>query len=258
MPDHLKKFARDAWRRLGRGYYRFFRERPRPPLSLAAAVRKRRGKAVIAEVKPRSPSRGDLLSGRSPGEVARLYQAGGAVGVSVLVDPDHFGGSLELLRRFAGLCLPLLAKDFVVAEEQLKAFHNAGADCVLLIQPLFARGYASCGLGEMIRAAHGHGLEVLVEVWDAQGLREALESEADLIGINSRDLTTLEVDIRRPIRVLREVAPRHTRPILALSGISSPEDIRSLREAGFSGFLVGTALLTADDPRAKLEELIRA
>jgi len=227
-------------------------------LSLTKAVRDHRGKAVIAEVKPRSPSRGNLLSGRSPGEVARLYQAGGAVGISVLADPDHFGGSLELLRRFAGLRLPLLAKDFVVAEEQLKAFRNAGADCVLLIQPLFARGYASCELREMIRAAHSYGLEVLVEVWDAPGLREALESEADLIGINSRDLTTLEVDIQRPIRVLREVAPRHTRPILALSGISSSADIRALREAGFSGFLVGTALLTAEDPRAKLEELIRA
>jgi indole-3-glycerol phosphate synthase len=258
MPDHLKKFARDAWRRLGQGYYRFPRGRLRATLSLTEAVRDHRGKAVIAEVKPRSPSRGNLLSGRSPGEVARLYQAGGAVGISVLADPDHFGGSLELLRRFAGLRLPLLAKDFVVAEEQLKAFRNAGADCVLLIQPLFARGYASCELREMIRAAHSYGLEVLVEVWDAPGLREALESDADLIGINSRDLTTLEVDIQRPIRVLREVAPRHTRPILALSGISSPADIRALREAGFSGFLVGTALLTAEDPRAKLEELIRA
>ncbi len=258
MPDHLKKFARDAWRRLGQGYYRFPRGRLRATLSLTKAVRDHRGKAVIAEVKPRSPSRGNLLSGRSPGEVARLYQAGGAVGISVLADPDHFGGSLELLRRFAGLRLPLLAKDFVVAEEQLKAFRNAGADCVLLIQPLFARGYASCELREMIRAAHSYGLEVLVEVWDAPGLREALESEADLIGINSRDLTTLEVDIQRPIRVLREVAPRHTRPILALSGISSSADIRALREAGFSGFLVGTALLTAEDPRAKLEELIRA
>ena len=258
MPDHLKRFADDAWRRLRRGYYRFPRMRPRPPLSLAGAVRKKHGKAVIAEVKPRSPSVGELLSGRTPMEVGHLYLAGGAVGISVLADPDHFGGSLELLCGFAELGLPLLAKDFVVAEEQLGAFHNAGADCVLLIQPLFSRRFTSCDLEEMIRAAHSYGLEVLVEVWDAPGLREALETEADLIGINSRDLSTLKVDIQRPVRVLREVGPRDSRPILALSGISSPADIRALRGAGFSGFLVGTALLLAEDPQAKLEELIRA
>ncbi len=252
------QFARSAWRRVETGYYRFPGERRRPPLSLQEAVERRRGRAVVAEIKPRSPTAGDLLRGRSPGEVARSFVAGGAVGISTLVDPDHFGGSLGLLRELAALGIPLLAKDFVVVEEQLEAYSKVGADCVLLIHPLFREGHTSCGLEEMIRRAHGFGLEVLLEVWDAPGLLRALESEADLIGINSRNLSTLEVDLRRPVEVLREVRPEDPRPILALSGISSPAEIRALREAGFSGFLVGTSLLLSPDPGAALRELVGA
>lgn len=252
------RFARSAWRRVEAGYYRFPAKRRRPPLSLREAVERRRGRAVVAEIKPRSPTAGDLLRGRSPLEVARSFVAGGAAGISALVDPDHFGGSLGLLRKLAPLGVPLLAKDFVVAEEQLEAYFEAGADCVLLILPLFREGHTSCGLEEMIHRAHGVGLEVLLEVWDAPGLRRALESEADLIGINSRDLSTLEVDPRRPAEALREVRPEDPRPILALSGISSPVEIRALREAGFSGFLVGTALLRSPDPGAALGALVRA
>lgn len=256
MPDHLRTFAESARRRVREGYYRVPGGRPRPPLSLAAAVRRDRGRAVIAEVKPRSPTEPDLLRGRGVGELARAYLAGGAVGISVLVDPDHFGGALAHLRELSGLGAPLLAKDFVVDPVQLAAYARAGADCALLILALFRRGHTSCGLAGMIREARALGLEVLLEVSSAGELEEALESEADLIGINSRDLSTLKLDPRRPIRIMRAVSPTDPRPILALSGISSPGEIRALREAGFAGFLVGTALLRAPDPAALIRELV--
>ncbi len=257
--DRLDGFARSAWARVRSGYY----SAPtwgatRPARSLAGAVRERRGRAVVAEVKPRSPTEPDLLRGRGVGELARAYLAGGAVGISVLVDPDHFGGSLAYLRELSGLGVPLLAKDFVVDPAQLEAYARAGADCALLIMALFRRGHTSHGPGEMIDRAHALGLEVLLEVSSAGELEEALGTEADLIGINSRDLATLELDPRRPAAVLREVAPRDPRPILALSGISSPEEVRALREAGFAGFLVGTALLRAPDPAALVRELAAA
>jgi len=226
-----------------------------PTRSLTRAVRARWGRAIVAEVKPRSPATPDLLRGRSVAEVARAYLAGGAVGISVLVDPDHFGGSLAHLRELSELGVPLLAKDFLVDPAQLVAYARTGADCALFILALFRRGHTSCGLAEMIDRAHALGLEVLLEVSSAAELEEALKSEADLIGINSRDLATLELEPRRPVEVLRAVVPDDTRPILALSGISSPKEVRALRDAGFAGFLVGTALLRAPDPEALLREL---
>ena len=256
--DHLDRFAEAALERVKRGYYRPQDGRLRKPLSLARAIASAQGNAIIAEVKPASPTAGDLLKGRGVAEIASTYTAGGAVGISVLVDPDHFSGALEHLRSLAGLGVPLLAKDFVVDPVQLAAFYRAGADCALLIVTLFERGYPSVELEQMIAHAHGLGLEVLLEASSKEELERALVTEADLIGINSRDLATLEVSLPRAMGVLQEVRPDPSRPILALSGISSGEEIRSLRKAGFSGFLVGTTLLVAEDPGEKLRELLAA
>jgi len=256
--DHLDRFAHAAWERVKWGYYRPRGDRLRKPLSLARAIAEAPGKAIIAEVKPASPTAGDLLQGRGVAEIAAAYAAAGAVGLSVLVDPDHFGGALEHLRPLAGLGMPLLAKDFVVDPAQLAAFHRAGADCALLIVTLFERGYPSVELAQMIAHAHGLGLEVLLEASSKEELERALATEADLIGINSRALATLEVSLERAMGVLQEVGADPCRPILALSGISSEKEIRLLRKAGFSGFLVGTTLLQAEDPGAKLRELLAA
>jgi len=256
--DVLDELVQAAWRRVEEGYYRPPGARERPRFSLAGAVRESWGRAVIAEIKPRSPTHPDLLRGRDVLELARAYSACGAAGISVLTDPDHFGGGLENLRLLSGLGLPLLAKDFVVDPCQLSAYQACGADCVLLIMALFSRKRTSLPLSDMIRRAHSLGLEVLLEASSEGELKAALESQADLVGINSRDLSTMEVDPGGPIRVLRGVSPAEERPILALSGISSPGEIRELREAGFAGFLVGTSLLLSRDPGAKLRELVGA
>lgn len=256
--DHLDRFAQAAWERVKRGYYRPQDVHLRKPHSLVRAIASAQGDAIIAEVKPASPTAGDLLKGRGVAEIAAAYEAAGAVGISVLVDPDHFSGALEHLRSLAGVGVPLLAKDFVVDPVQLAAFHRAGADCALLIVTLFERGYPSLDLDQMIAHAHGLGLEVLLEASSQDELERALATEADLIGINSRDLATLEVSLPGAVRVLHGVRPHPSRPVLALSGISSGEEIRSLRKAGFSGFLVGTTLLQAEDPGGKLRELLAA
>ncbi|MCD5408342.1 hypothetical protein LR090_03800, partial [Candidatus Bipolaricaulota bacterium] len=221
--DHLDRFAKAAWERVKRGYYRLRDGRRREPLSLARAIAEAQGKAIIAEVKPASPTAGDLLRGRGVAEVASAYAAAGAVGISVLVDPDHFSGALEHLRLLGGLGVPLLAKDFVVDPVQLAAFHRAGADCALLIVALFERGYPSLELDRMIAHAHGLGLEVLLEASSREELECALATQADLIGVNSRDPTTLEVSLDRAMRALDAARPDPSRPILALSGISSGE-----------------------------------
>ena len=256
--DVLDELTQAAWRRVEEGYYRASGGRVRPCSSLAGALRENWARAIIAEIKPRSPTHPDLLRGRDVLELARAYSACGAAGISVLTDPDHFGGSLKNLRVLSGLGLPLLAKDFVVDPCQLSAYQACGADCVLLIMALFSRKGTSLPLAEMIRRAHSLGLEVLLEVSSEEELKAALDSQADLIGINSRDLSTMEVDAGRPIRVLQGVSPAGGRPFLALSGISSPGEIRRLREAGFAGFLVGTSLLLSPDLGAKLREFTGA
>lgn len=255
--DHLTRFAEAAWERVRSGYYSGGK-RTRKVLSLFQRIGEVSGNAIIAEIKPISPTAGDLLGGRRIAELAAAYVAAGAAGISVLTDPDHFGGSLDSLAALSGLEVPLLAKDFVVHPVQLASFYHAGADCVLLIMTLFERGYPSADLGQMIARAHELGLEVLLEVSSEGELRLALDTEADLIGVNSRDLPTLKVSLSRAEEILRGLGPAPSRPILALSGISSKEEIHSLKRAGFTGFLIGTSLLRAHDPEGKLRELILA
>ncbi len=256
--DYLDRFADAAWARVRKDYYAPRAGSCRPRLSLSQRIKTAPRTAVIAEIKPRSPAGGELLGGRDARELARAYAGAGARGISVLTDPDHFGGSLDLLAKLADSGLPLLAKDFVVDPVQLAAFASWGADCALLILSLFSLGRPSLDLGGMLACAGELGLEVLLEVASGPELRQALATEADLVGVNSRDLATLEVDLGRAAAALEEVDPGGSRPVLALSGISSGEDIRWLRGAGFSGFLVGSSLLKAPDPAAKLRELVTA
>ncbi len=263
--DHLDRFAQDALRRVESGYYR---SAPPPgalppvqrPRFREAIERARRGGryAVIAELKPRSPSvaggDGDLLRGRDPRHVLKAYAEAGAVGISVLTDPDHFGGSLAFIGAAAQTGLPVLMKDFVLDPVQLDACARWGGSAVLLILTLFRRGYARCSLGEMIAEAHARALEVLLEVSDEGEYEEALTTRADMIGINHRDLATLELDLGKTERILR----RHPkdRIVWALSGIETPDKIRRLWEAGADAFLVGTSLLRTTKLKNRLQSLI--
>lgn len=262
--DHLDRFAEDALRRVESGYYRAAPppgalpsvQRPRFREAIVRAQREGRF-AVIAELKPRSPSPagGDLLRGRDPRHILKAYAEAGAVGLSVLTDPDHFGGSLKLLGMAARTGLPVLMKDFLLDPLQLDACVRWGGSAVLLILTLFRRGYASCSLHEMIAEAHARGLEVLLEVGDEGEYAEALTTEADMIGINHRDLATLKLDLSKTERILRK-HPKD-RPVWALSGIRTPHQIRRLREAGADAFLVGTSLLHGARPAAALGTLLQ-
>ncbi|MFQ6118113.1 MAG: indole-3-glycerol-phosphate synthase [Candidatus Bipolaricaulia bacterium] len=256
--DYLDRFAEEAQARIASGYYRVTVGVERERRSFVEAIAKAEGNAIIAELKPASPSAGELLGARKLEELAWLYRAGGAVGLSALTEPEHFRGSLEHLRAASELGLPVLMKDFILDPAQLEACACLGGDCVLLILSLFRRGYSTTGLGTMIAHAHQLGLEVLLEVASAEEFQMAQRTDAEMIGLNSRDLATLEVDLDRTIAVLESVPRDDAKVIWALSGISSLEEVRRLRAVGAKAFLVGTALMRADDPLKKLEELIRA
>ncbi|PSQ06994.1 indole-3-glycerol phosphate synthase [Halobacteriales archaeon QS_6_71_20] len=191
---------------------------------------------VIAEVKPTSPTT-DGTRDDDPVDLAESMVAGGAAALSVLTEPDHFGGSVGSLRRIReAVDVPVLRKDFLVREDQLDAVE---ADLVLLI----AR-FVEDDLAELVEAARDRGFQPLVEVHTRAELAAALSAGADLVGVNNRDLARLEVDLSTFESLAPEAPDRVT--LIAESGVSTPADARRMREAGADGLLVGSAIMDAD------------
>jgi tryptophan synthase beta subunit len=223
---------------------------PRPIAERLAAP----GLHLIAEVKRRSPSAGAIADpDRDVVALARAYEAGGAAAISVLCEPHWFGGSIDDLRaiRFA-VRVPVLAKDFVIDAGQLDLLRAAGADLVLLLASL----HPPARLGRLVDRALDLGLEPLVEARDERELDRALATNARLIGLNNRDLRTLEVDPERAGR-LRGLVPED-RLVVAESGVRDPAIVASWRAAGFDAALVGEALVRAADPRAQAARYVAA
>ena len=221
-----------------------------PPRDFAGALRDD-GLSCIAEIKRRSPSKGDLDPGLQPDLVAKEYVAGGAACLSVLTDVDHFGGSpadLVSARQASGL--PFLRKDFTVQEADVVDARLMGADAVLLI-------VAALDDDELRRCAARAaelGLTALVEVYDEAELDRALAAEARVVGVNQRDLRTFEVDHERACAL----AGRIPAGVLAVaeSGIRGADDARRLADAGYDAILVGETLVRADDRAGALRGLV--
>ena len=199
--------------------------------------------SLIAEMKRSSPSAGAIRPDAGVAEIVRAYEAGGAAAVSVLTEPTHFGGSLADLAEARAACeLPLLRKDFIVDEYQLVEARVNGADAVLLIVAALGHGR----LEQMMQAAADLGMDTLVEVHDDEEVAGAIEAGAEIVGINNRDLHSLEVDLNTTFRLLPDV-PAGT-VVVAESGIQGRDDVRSLEDAGVDAILVGEALMRAPDP----------
>lgn len=221
-----------------------------PTRGFAAALRAVDGLGVIAEVKRRSPSKGDLHADLDPAEVARDYEAGGATCVSVLTDADHFGGSAaDLAAARDAIGVPVLRKDFTVSEHDVLDARLMGADCVLLI----AAALDDDELRRFHALAVEIGLDVLVEVHDEPELERALVVGATLVGVNQRDLVTFEVDHERAVRMAKAF-PADVESV-AESGVRGPEDAASLRAAGYDAVLVGESVVTNADRRAAVAAL---
>ncbi|MGA2528288.1 MAG: indole-3-glycerol phosphate synthase TrpC [Acidimicrobiales bacterium] len=207
--------------------------------------------ALIAEIKRRSPSKGDIAPDLDPAVLAREYAEAGASCLSVLTDGPHFGAranDLALARAAVGL--PVLRKDFTVAPADLYDARIMGADAVLLIVALLDRSE----LVEFHRIALCLGLAPLVEVHDEEELARALELEARLVGVNQRDLHSFEVDRARARRVAAHIPAGVVK--IAESGVDSGAELDVLAEAGFDGVLVGESLLRARDRRAAVAALM--
>jgi indole-3-glycerol phosphate synthase len=206
--------------------------------------------SVIAEIKRRSPSKGDLAPDVEPAALARAYAAGGAACLSVLTDEEFFGGSpADLTEARAAVGLPVLRKDFTVSLRDVYDARLMGADAVLLI----VAALDDDELGSFLGAAREVGLDVLVETHDEDEVDRAVRAGADLIGVNQRDLVTFEVDQERAARVVAHIPQGVVR--VAESGISGPEEARILRDASYDAVLVGEHLVRSDDPSAAVAAL---
>jgi indole-3-glycerol phosphate synthase len=207
---------------------------------------------VIAEIKKASPSCGVLREDLDPDWFAKQYEAGGAGAISVVTERDFFKGNLEYIRRVkAASNLPVLRKDFIVSESQIYESRIAGADALLLI----ARILEDVALNRFVALCRELGMKSMVEIHSEEEAARALKTEADLIGINNRDLQIFSVDVRHTLLLLKKVPALADRPLISESGISRKTEIDTLKANGVSGILLGEILVKAADPASKLKEL---
>ncbi len=226
---------------------------PRSKTRMSESISSEGGISLIAEYKPRSPSTPPLRVPPNPSSAARILDESGSSGVSVLVEPDFFGGGEDLFASFRSIVSkPMLFKDFVVTEDQVRIARSLGADAILLI----AKALTSQSLDGLIKACISNGVEPLVETHDSEDIAKLSSCRCmdavDMIGINSRDLRTLDVDLAQ-VNELRKQAPPG-KILIAESGLRSPADLRMLR--GFDAVLMGSTLMDSDDLQVMLSDMV--
>ena len=220
------------------------------PRDFASAL-SRPGISLIAEIKRASPSAGDIAPGARPADLAHAYEAGGAAAVSVLTEPDHFRGSLDDLREARSACrLPVLRKDFLCDPLHVWEARAAGADAVLLI----VAALTQTELVALSDLASDLGMAALVEAHSANDVERAALAGARIVGINTRDLSTLAVDAAVFAKV-RPLVPEGV-VVVAESGVTTRADVEALESEGTDAVLVGEAVMRAGDPAAKIRELL--
>lgn len=228
--------------------------------SLAASIRDRQRRGlfpVIAEIKVRSKKEGDLLRGRDPSALARVMGSLPIAGISVVTEPEHFGGSMEILRAAVAVAkplgLPVLQKDFITTERQIEDSARCGASAILLIAEMTPER----ALPRLIESARSRGLETLLEAHSRKAFRTIVRLHSSLLGINNRDITMLEVDDGDVGRTEELSGLRgDARPLVSESAIAGPGDVRRAGKSGADAVLVGTAILTALDPASLLGQMI--
>ena len=265
MKDFLDKLAHTAQHTLQEGYYNVKNDHHRhhtSPLSLQRCIQGEIHAPIIAEVKLASPSSGRIRLNQNLEQLATSLARGGAVAVSVLTEPKYFSGSITNFIRIREVVnLPLLMKDIIISPQQIEPAAAIGADAILLIQALFNRGYCKLDLGQMIDYAHSLNLQVLLETHTQQEFMTAVNTPTNLIGINNRDLTTLQVDIQNTSKIMQNVSSKaslKTKVIVSESGITKPQHIRELHRSGVHAFLVGSAIMKAQHPEETLRKLVTA
>jgi indole-3-glycerol phosphate synthase len=252
--DTLDRLVENAESLVAAGYYNTSGSDARAPSFLESLGTPNQPSDVIAEIKFSSPTR---RSGKSPKDFDHLlksFAAMGPLGFSILAEPRVFGGGLDLVRHAARMGLPVLMKDIVVSPSQIEAASDGGASTILLIEALEARGHLRMPIQSLIDRAHDRGLDVVLETHTLEEWDAAIGTDADILGINNRDLGTMAVDLGTTNRILS--SRRKDRPVISMSGVEGRAQVAAMRRAGADAVLVGTSIMSSPDPARTLGELL--
>ena len=252
----LQKLVENSQNAIDDGIYDITETLPKSEIDLQESIKNNDHASLITEIKFSSPAEGDIRQVSDPIQIAKSMISGGAQALSVLTQPHLFNGSPEYFIKIRkNVKIPLLMKDIMIDKIQIDAAKKMGADYFLLIQGLFDNGFVS-DIDELIDYGHEKGLKILLESHTETEFNNAMKTNADIIGINNRNLDTLEINLETTKQILEN--SQKSKIILSESGINSSEDVKFLRGCGADAFLIGTSIMKSSDIENSVSELVNA
>ena len=256
MEGVLKKLFENSKTAINDGVYEVNESLPNSGKNLTEIINSNQHATLITEVKFSSPSLGEIKKMSDPVVIAKSMIEGGAKALSILTQPYLFSGSPEFFIKIRKqVDVPLLMKDIIIDKIQIDAAKKIGADYILLIQSLFDQGFLN-EIDELIEYSHKNGLKILLESYTKEEFQNSLKTDADILGINNRNLDTLKLDINNTKNILESVDK--SKIIISESGIETPEDIRFLHNCGAKAFLVGSSIMKSDNIQDHVKKLVMA
>ena len=256
MENILEKLVNNSKKAIEDGIYNINESLPNSGIDLENIIKKSEHAALITEVKFSSPALGNIRKITDPAEIALKMVNGGASALSVLTQPYMFDGSPEFFMKVRKMVkVPMLMKDITVDTIQIDAAKKIGADYFLLIQSIFDKGLVN-DIDGMIDYGHDLGLKVLIEAHTKQEFENSSNTNADIIGINNRNLDTMKIDLSTTEKILHNT--EKTKLIVSESGISTSDDIRFLHKCGADAYLVGSSIMKTDDIQQTVQNLVNA
>ena len=256
MKNVLEKLVVNSRKAIDDGIYDIMETLPKSEIDLEESIRNNNHASLITEIKFSSPAEGNIREISDPIQIAESMVSGGATALSILTQPYLFNGSPEYFIKIRkNVKIPLLMKDIMIDKIQIDAAKKIGADYFLLIQALFDNGFVD-EIDELIDYGHKNGLKVLLESHTKEEFENALSTNADIIGINNRNLDTLEINLETTKQILDNY--HESKIILSESGINSAKDVKFLRDCGADAFLIGTSIMKSPDIENKVSNLVKA
>ena len=256
MKNILEKLVMNSRKAIDDGIYDITETLPKSEIDLEESIKNNVHASLITEIKFSSPAEGNIRQISDPLQIADSMVSGGAKALSILTQPYLFNGSPEYFIKIRkNVKLPLLMKDVIIDKSQIDAAKKMGADYFLLIQALFDNGFVN-EIDEFIDYGHKNGLKILVESHTRMEFDNALKTDADIIGINNRNLDTLEINLETTKQILENF--QKSKIVLSESGIKSTNDIKFLHDCGADAFLIGTSVMKNPDIQNSVSKLVNA
>ena len=256
MKNVLEKLVMNSQKAIDDGIYDITETLPKSEIDLEESIRNNVRASLVTEIKFSSPAEGNIRQISDPLQIAESMISGGAKALSILTQPYLFNGSPEYFTKIRkNVRIPLLMKDIMINKTQIDAAKKMGADYFLLIQALFDNGFVN-EIDEFIDYGHKNGLKILLESHTKTEFDNAMKTNADIIGINNRNLDTLEINLETTKQILEN--SHKSKIILSESGINSSDDVKFLRDCGADAFLIGTSIMKSSDIQNSVSELVNA